>query len=62
MVISKPVNKICKDTSSSKGMLGLIDKKCENLSQAAPRDFFSNCSNMRMSLQGEGVQDKGKNE
>ena len=35
VVMSKPAQKMCKDTSSSKGMLGIIDKRCENLAQAA---------------------------
>jgi hypothetical protein len=30
-VMSKPAQKRCKDTSSSKGMLGLIAKRRENL-------------------------------
>jgi hypothetical protein len=61
-VMSKPAHKMCKETSSGKGMPGLIAERHENLAHAAPRDSFSNCSNARMSLHGEGVKDKGENE
>jgi hypothetical protein len=60
-VMSKSMQKKCKDTASGKGMLGLIVRRCENLAHAAPRDS-SNCSNAGMSLHGEGVRDKGENE
>jgi hypothetical protein len=61
-VMSKPVQKMCNDTSSGKGMPELIAKRRENLAHAAPRDSFSNYSNVRMSLHGEGVRDNGENE
>jgi hypothetical protein len=61
-VMYKPAQKMCKDTSSVRGMPGLMFRRCENLAHATPRDSFSNCSNARMSLHGEGVRDKGENE
>jgi hypothetical protein len=60
-VMSKPTQKMCKDTSSGKGLPGLIAKRRANLAHAAPRDSFSNYSNARMSLHGEGIRDKGEN-
>ena len=48
--ISKPEQKMFKDTSSGIDKSGIDAKRHKNLAQAAPMDSFSNCTKSRISI------------
>ena len=60
--ISKPEQKMFKDTSSGIDKSGLDAKRHKNLAQAAPMDSFSNYSKSRMSIGREFMRLVRENE
>ena len=60
--MSKPEQKMSKDTSSGIHKSGLDAKMHKNLAQAAPMNSFSNCSKSRMSIDREFMRVVSENE
>jgi hypothetical protein len=50
------------DTSSAIDMSGLDAKRCEILALSAPKDSFSNCSKLRMSIGRVSMHSVRRNE